>query len=109
MMLLRMVFGGVDDVGGLPKKISATKSCLVGNPAIEFMIDSNLGTTHGLPTPWIPIGSLVLEVRTISVQPGYEKSALSILRRFTLLTIISSPVAPNCHGFLALRVLIQVS
>ena len=109
MMLLRMVFGEVDDVGGLPKNFSATKSCLVGSPAIGLVIDSNLGATNGLPTPWIPIGSLVLEVRTISVQPGYEKSALSILRKFTLLTIISSPVAPNCHGFLALRVLIQVS
>jgi hypothetical protein len=109
MMLLRMVFGEVDDVGGLPKNFSATKSCLVGSPAIGLVMDSNLGATNGLPTPWIPIGSLVLEVRTISVQPGYEKSALSILRKFTLLTIISSPVAPNCHGFFALRVLIQVS
>jgi hypothetical protein len=74
------MFGGVNNVGGLPKNCFATKSCFVGNPAMGLVITSGLGATLGLPKPWNPVGSLVLEIRTIeSAQPGYGKSALSIL------------------------------
>jgi hypothetical protein len=80
MMLFIMHFDGFCRGGGLPKKCFETKSCFVGNPAIGFIILSGLEVTTNLSTPRNPIGSAALEVRAIkSAQPGYEKSALSIL------------------------------